>query len=138
MDNSGESRFVFVSFFPEGPHAGPVSVGLFGMENGARLLPLFRSRDKAISFAINTLGAPPSAEETWDGVELSPAELLQLVLEDGTIGYVAEDPSPSGETQTVPVREFAERLSREIKDPESFEGDFRRRLIRLLTYGDVG
>jgi hypothetical protein len=138
MDSVGGPRFVFVSFFPKGPHAGPVSIGLFGMEDGARLLPLFRSREKAISFAINTLGAPPSPDESWDGVELSSAELLQLVLEDGTIGYVAEDPAPSGETETVPVRDFAERLSREIEDPETFEGDFRRRMIQLLTYGDVG
>ena len=138
MDSAAGPRFVFVSFFPQGPQVGPVSIGTFGTADGAKLLPLFRSREKAVSFAINTLGSPPSTDESWDGLELSPAELLQLVLEDGTIGYVAEDPSPSGETQTVPVREFAERLSREIKDPEGFEGDFRGRLIRLLTYGDVG
>lgn len=137
MDGSSVPSFVFASFFPKGPHAGPVSIGLFGTENG-NLLPLFSSREKAISFAINALGAPPTGDESWDGIELSPTDLLQLVLEDGTIGYVAQDPAPSGDTELVPVREFAERLSREIEDPENFGGDFRRRLVRLLVYGDVG
>lgn len=129
-------KFVFVAFHHEGPHAGPVSIGMFGTGDG-NLLPVFSSRQKAISFAINTLEAPPSKEESWDGVELSAGDLLQLLLEDPSIAYVAPNPPSSGEAELISPRECVERLSREIEDPETIQGDFRRSMVRLFVYGDV-
>lgn len=129
-------KFVFVAFHHDGPHAGPTSIGMFGTGDGS-LLPVFSSRQKAISFAINTLETPPSKEESWDGVELSPEDLLQLLLEDPSIAYVAPNPPPSGEAELIPARECVERLSREIEDPEAIQGDFRRTMVRLFVYGDV-
>ena len=61
MDPSANSppvpRFVFVAYYPEGPHAGPITIGLFGVQDGA-LLPLFSTREKAIDFAVRVLGTP--------------------------------------------------------------------------------
>lgn len=101
------------------------------------MLPLFSSRQKAISFAINILGAPPSKEERWDSVELSAGDLLQLLLEDRGIAYVALEPPPSGDIDLMTAPECVERLSREIEDPESIQGDFRKSMVRLFVYGDV-
>ncbi len=129
-------RCVFVSFYKDGPGAGPISIGMFGTAQG-NLLPVFSSRQKAISFAITTLGAPPSNEEEWDGVELSAGDLLQILLEDRSITHVAPDPPLSGDVEMVPARECVERLSREIEDPEKIQGDFRKSLVRLFVYGDV-
>lgn len=128
--------FVFAAYYPEGPHAGPISIGLFGTQDGD-LLPLFSTREKAISFAITTLGSPPSESEAWDGIELLPADLLRLLLESETIRYVTLDPPPSGEAELLPVQGFMERLSRELEGPEQLPPDFRSRMVQLLVYGDV-
>src|SRR5918912_2781450 len=92
MDPSANSppvpRFVFVAYYPEGPHAGPITIGLFGVQDGA-LLPVFASREKAIDFAVRTLGAPPRENENWDGIELPAADLIHFLLGDEAIKYVA-------------------------------------------------
>ncbi|HEX2742480.1 MAG TPA: hypothetical protein VHM69_18715 [Rubrobacter sp.] len=129
-------RFVFVAFYPEGPHAGPISIGLFGVQDGV-LLPVFSSREKAINFAVRVLGAPPQKNENWDGVELPAEDLIQLLRADASISYVAADPAPSGEVELIPTPEFIERLEQEAGDPDNPSDDFRRSLVRPFVYGDV-
>ncbi len=136
MDSSPLPRHVFVAYFPEGPHAGPITIGLFGVQDGA-LLPVFPSREKAIDFAVRTLGAPPSSNENWDGVELSIPDLLRFLTGDAAIRYVAVNPPPSGEVELVPTGEFVEALRREAGDLDSLPEDFRASLVRPLIYGDV-
>ena len=120
MDPSANSppvpRFVFVAYYPEGPHAGPITIGLFGVQDGA-LLPLFSTREKAIDFAVRVLGTPPQNNENWDGVELPAEDLIQVEL--------------------IPTPEFVERLEQEAGDADGPREDFRRSLVRSFVYGDV-
>jgi hypothetical protein len=140
MDSSANSppvpRFVFVAYYPEGPHAGPITIGLFGVQDGA-LLPLFSTREKAIDFAVRVLGTPPQNNERWDGVELPTEDLLQFLHTDASISYVAANPPPSGEVQLIPTPEFVERLEQEAGDANDPREDFRRSLVRSFVYGDV-
>ncbi len=136
MDSSLVPRHVFVAYYPEGPHAGPITIGLFGVRDGA-LLPVFSTREKAIDFAVRTLGSPPQRNESWDGVELPAADLMQLLLGDASIAYVAMDPPPSGDVELVPTPEFVERLRPEAGEVDPARDDFRRSLVRSLIYGDV-
>ncbi len=130
------AKHVFVAYYPEGPHAGPITIGLFGVQDGA-LLPVFSSREKAIDFAVRTLGAPPHTNESWDGVELPAADLIQFLSGDDSIRYVAVDPPPSGDVELVPTPEFVEELRLEAGDIGNPLEDFRRSLVRSLIYGDV-
>jgi hypothetical protein len=127
---------VFVAYYPEGPHAGPITIGLFGVRDGA-LLPVFSSRERAIDFAVRTLGSPPNRNERWDGIELPAAALMRLLLDDASISYVAADPPPSGDVELVPTAEFVERLEPEAGEIAPPREDFRRSLVRSLIYGDV-
>jgi hypothetical protein len=140
MDRSANSppvpRFVFVAYFPEGPHAGPITIGLFGVQDGA-LLPVFSTREKAIDFAVRVLGTPPQNNENWDGVELPPEDLIQFLHTDASISYVAANPPPSGEVELIPTPEFVERLEQEAGDADGPSEDFRRSLVRSFVYGDV-
>jgi hypothetical protein len=136
MDSTQVPRHVFVAYYPEGPHAGPITIGLFGVQDGA-LLPLFSSREKAIDFAVRTLGAPPRENESWDGVELPAPDLIQFLLGDESIRYVAVNPPPSGDVELVPTPEFVEELKLEAGGTDKPRGDFRRSLVRSLVYGDV-
>ena len=140
MDPSANSppipRFVFVAFYPEGPHAGPISIGLFGIQDGV-LLPLFSSREKAVNFAVRVLGAPPQKNENWDGVELPAEDLIQFLHADASISHVATDPPPSGEVELIPTSEFVERLEQETAVGDNPTEDFRRSLVRPFVYGDV-
>jgi hypothetical protein len=136
VDSPPVPKHVFVAYYPEGPHAGPITIGLFGVQDGA-LLPVFSSREKAMDFAIRTLGAPPSANERWDGVELPAADLIQFLLSDESIRYVAVNPPPSGDVELVPTPEFVEELRLEAGDTDKPREDFRRSLVRSLIYGDV-
>ena len=129
-------KHVFVAYYPEGPHAGPVTIGLFGIQDGA-LLPVFSSRGKAIDFAVRTLGAPPRENESWDGVELPAPDLIQFLLGDESVRYVAVNPPPSGDVELVPTPEFVEELKPEAEDADLPREDFRRSLVRSLIYGDV-
>jgi hypothetical protein len=129
-------KHVFVAYYPEGPHAGPITIGLFGIQDGA-LLPVFSSREKAIDFAVRTLGSPPHTNESWDGVELPAPDLLQFLLGDASIRYVAVNPPPSGEVELVPTPEFVEELKLEAGDAAQPREDFPRSLVRSLVYGDV-
>ena len=129
-------KHVFVAYYPEGPHAGPITIGLFGVQDGA-LLPLFSSREKAIDFAVRTLGAPPHENERWGGVELPAADLIQFLLGDESIRYVAVNPPPSGDVELVPTPEFVQELKLEAGDTDKPREDFRRSLVRSLVYGDV-
>ena len=136
MDSSPVPRHVFVAYYPEGPHEGPITIGLFGVRDGA-LLPVFPSRQKAIDFAVRTLGSPPNPKESWDGVELPAADLIHLLLGDASITYVAINPPPSGDVEIVPAPEYAERLEPEAGEIDPTTMDFRRSLVRSLIYGDV-
>jgi hypothetical protein len=136
MDSLPAPRHVFVAYYPEGPHAGPITIGLFGVQDGA-LLPVFSSRERAIDFAIRILGAPPNENESWDGVELPAADLIQFLLGDQSIIYVAVNPPPSGNVELVPTPEFVEELKLEAGEPDMPPEDFRRSLVRSLVYGDV-
>jgi hypothetical protein len=136
MDSSPLPKHVFVAYYPEGPHAGPITIGLFGVQDGA-LLPVFSSREKAIDFAVRTLGTPPRANESWDGVELPAPDLIQFLLSDESIRYVAVNPPPSGDVELVPAPEFVAELELEAKDTDKPSEDFRRSLVRSLIYGDV-
>jgi hypothetical protein len=136
VDSPSVPRHVFAAYYPEGPHAGPITIGLFGVRDGT-LLPVFPSREKAIDFAIRTLGAPPRENERWDGVELPVAGLIEFLLGDEAIRYVAIDPPPSGDVELVPTPEFVEELKLEAGDDRPAE-DFRQSLVRTLIYGDVG
>jgi hypothetical protein len=129
-------KHVFVAYYPEGPHAGPITIGLFGVQDGA-LLPVFSSREKAIDFAIRTLGTPPHENESWDGVELPAPDLIEFLLGDESIRYVAVNPPPSGDVELVPTPEFVEELKLEAGDADLPREDFRRSLVRSLIYGDV-
>jgi hypothetical protein len=129
-------KHVFVAYYPEGPHAGPITIGLFGVQDGA-LLPVFSSREKAIDFAIRTLGSPPQRNESWDGVELPAPDLIQFLFDDPSIKYVAVNPPPSGSVELVPTPEFVEELKLEAGDAAGYREDFRRSLVRSLVYGDV-
>ena len=136
MSSPPVPRHVFVAYYPEGPHAGPITIGLFGVQDGA-LLPVFSSREKAIDFAVRTLGSPPHENESWDGVELPAPDLIQFLLGDGSIRYVAVNPPPSGDVELVPTPEFVEKLELEAEDVDPHREDFRRSLVRTLIYGDV-
>ena len=140
MDPSANSppvpRFVFVAYYPEGPHAGPITIGLFGVQDGA-LLPLFSTREKAIDFAVRVIGTPPQNNENWDGVELPAEDLIQFLHADASISYVAADPPPSGEVELIPTPEFVERLEQEAGVADNPREDFRRSLVRPFVYGDV-
>jgi len=136
MAPSPVPRHVFVAYYPEGPHAGPITIGLFGVRDGA-LLPVFSSRERAIDFAVRTLGSPPNSNERWDGIELPAAALMRLLLDDASISYVAADPPPSGDVELVPTAEFVERLEPEAGGIAPPREDFRRSLVRSLIYGDV-
>jgi hypothetical protein len=136
LDSLPVPRHVFVAYYPEGPHAGPITIGLFGVQDGA-LLPVFSSREKAIDFAVRTLGSPPHENESWDGVELPATDLIQFLLGDESIAYVAVNPPPSGDVQLVPTPEFVEELRLEAGDATPSRQDFRRSLVRSLVYGDV-
>ena len=136
MNSSPVPKHVFVAYYPEGPHAGPITIGLFGVRDGA-LLPLFSSREKAIDFAVRTLGAPPHENERWGGVELPAADLIQFLLGDESIRYVAVNPPPSGDVELVPTPEFVQELKLEAGDTDKPREDFRRSLVRSLVYGDV-
>jgi len=129
-------KHVFVAYYPEGPHAGPITIGLFGIQDGA-LLPVFSSREKAIDFAIRTLGPPPHTNESWDGVELPATDLIQLLAGDASIRHVALNPPPSGDVELVPTPEFVEELKLEAGDTGHPREDFPRSLVRSLVYGDV-
>ena len=135
MASSPVPRHVFVAYYPEGPHAGPITIGLFGFRDGA-LLPVFSSRQKAIDFAVRTLGSPPNPKESWDGVELPAADLIHLLLDD-SVTHVAVNPLPSGDVELVPAPEFVQRLEPEAGDTDPAIIDFRRSLVRSLIYGDV-
>ncbi len=136
MDSSPVPKHVFVAYYPEGPHAGPITIGLFGVRDGA-LLPVFSSREKAIDFAVRTLGSPPHENESWDGVELPAPDLIQFLLGDESIRYVALNPPPSGDVELVLAPEFVEELKLEAGDADLPREDFRRSLVRSLVYGDV-
>ncbi|MCA1687998.1 MAG: hypothetical protein LC714_05305 [Actinobacteria bacterium] len=129
-------KHVFVAYYPEGPHAGPITIGLFGIQDGA-LLPVFSSREKAIDFAVRTLGSPPHTNESWDGVELPAPDLIRFLLGDASIRYVAVNPPPSGEVELVPTPEFVEELKLEAGDAAQSREDFSRSLVHSLVYGDV-
>ena len=129
-------KYVFVAYYPEGPHAGPITIGLFGVQDGA-LLPVFSSREKAVDFAVRTLGSPPHTNESWDGVELPAPALIQFLSGDDSIRYIAADPPPSGDVELVPTSEFVEELRLEAGDIGNPKEDFRRSLVRSLIYGDV-
>ena len=129
-------KHVFVAYYPEGPHAGPITIGLFGVQDGA-LLPVFSSREKAVDFAIRTLGSPPHRNESWDAVELPAPDLIQFLSGDDSIRYIAADPPPSGDVELVPTPEFVEELRLEAGDIDNPKEDFRRSLVRSLIYGDV-
>ena len=129
-------KYVFVAYYPEGPHAGPITIGLFGVQDGA-LLPVFSSREKAVDFAVRTLGSPPHTNESWDGVELPAPDLIQFLSGDDSIRYIAVDPPPSGDVELVPTPEFVEELMLEAGDIGNPREDFRRSLVRSLIYGDV-
>jgi hypothetical protein len=129
-------KHVFVAYYPDGPHAGPITIGLFGVQDGA-LLPVFSSREKAIDFAVRTLGSPPERNESWDGVELPAPDLVQFLLGDNSVRYIAVDPPPSGDVELVPTPEFVERLRLEAGDIDHPREDFRRSLVRSIIYGDV-
>jgi hypothetical protein len=135
LASSPVPRHVFVAYYPEGPHAGPITIGLFGFRDGA-LLPVFSSRQKAIDFAVRTLGSPPNPKESWDGVELPASDLIHLLLDD-SVTYVAVNPLPSGDVELVPAPEFVQRLEPEAGDTDPTIIDFRRSLVRSLIYGDV-
>ena len=135
-NSSTVPRFVFVAFYPEGPHEGPISIGLFGVQDGV-LLPVFTSREKAIDFAVRVLGAPPQENERWDGVELPAEDLIQFLHADASISYVAADPPPSGEVELIPTPEFVECLEQEAGDDDYSGVDFRQSLVRPFVYGDV-
>lgn len=98
---------------------------------------MFSSREKAIDFAVRTLGSPPQRNESWDGVELPAADLMQLLLGDASIAYVAVNPPPSGDVELVSTPEFVERLRPEAGEVDPARDDFRRSLVRSLIYGDV-
>jgi len=100
-------------------------------------LPVFSSREKAIDFAVRTLGSPPNRGESWDGVELPAAGLIQLLHDDASITHVAVDPPPSGDVELMPTTEFVERLELEAGGVAPAREDFRRSLVRSLIYGDV-
>jgi hypothetical protein len=100
-------------------------------------LPVFSSREKAIDFAVRTLGSPPNRDERWDGIELPATDLIQLLLGDASIIHVAVDPPPSGDVELVPTTEFVERLEAEAGGIAPTREDFRRSLVRSLIYGDV-
>jgi hypothetical protein len=136
LASSPVPRHVFVAYYPEGPHAGPITIGLFGFRDGA-LLPVFSSRQKAIDFAVRTLGSPPNPKESWDGVELAAADLIHLLFDD-SVTYVAVNPLPSGDVELVPAPEFVQRLEPEAGETDPARIDFRRSLVRSLIYGDVG
>ena len=136
MNSSPVPKHVFVAYYPEGPHAGPITIGLFGVRDGA-LLPLFSSREKAIDFAVRTLGSPPHENESWDGVELPAPDLAAFLDGDESIRYVAVNPPPSGDVELVPTPEFVEALKSEAGDADLPREDFRRSLVRSLIYGDV-
>lgn len=136
MNSSPVPKHVFVAYYPEGPHAGPITIGLFGVRDGA-LLPVFSSREKAIDFAVRTLGSPPHENESWDGVELPAPDLIQFLLGDESIRYVAVNPPPSGNVELVSTPEFVEELKLEAGDADLPREDFRRSLVRSLIYGDV-
>jgi hypothetical protein len=136
MNSPPVPKHVFVAYYPEGPHAGPITIGLFGVQDGA-LLPVFSSREKAIDFAIRTLGTPPHENESWDGVELPAPDLIQFLLGDDSIRYVAVNPPPSGDVELVLTPEFVEELKLEAGDADLPREDFRRSLVRSLIYGDV-
>jgi len=136
MDSPPVPRHVFVAYYPEGPHAGPITIGLFGVQDGA-LLPVFSSREKAIDFAVRTLGSPPRENENWDGVELPAPDLIQFLLGDESIRYVAINPPPSGDVELLSTPEFVEELRLEAGDIGRPREDFRRSLVRALIYGDV-
>jgi hypothetical protein len=136
VDASPLPRYVFVAYYPEGPHAGPITIGLFGIQDGA-LLPVFSSREKAIDFAVRILGTPPHRDERWDGVELPAADLLQFLSGDEAIRYVAMNPPPSGDVELVPAPEFVEQLRVEAGETGPPRHDFRRSLVRSVVYGDV-
>ena len=136
MDSPPVPRHVFVAYYPEGPHEGPITIGLFGVRDGA-LLPVFFSRQKAIDFAVRTLGSPPSPKESWDGVELPAADLMHLLIDDDSITHVAINPPPSGDVELVPASEFAELLEPEAGGIDPSRRDFRRSLVQSLIYGDV-
>ncbi len=136
MDSLPVPKHVFVAYYPEGPHAGPITIGLFGVQDGA-LLPVFASREKAIDFAVRTLGAPPRENENWDGIELPAADLIHFLLGDEAIRYVAVNPPPSGDVELVPTLAFVEELKLEAEDTGMPRGDFRRSLVSSLVYGDV-
>lgn len=133
MDST--THHVFVSYFPEGPHAGPVTIGLFGVGDGA-LLPVFSSREKAVDFAVRTLGSPPSREERWDAVALTPPDLLNF-LKDDAIQYVAQEPTPSGDVELLPKDEFTVALRQASNESKNLPGDYRSSFVRSLVYGDV-
>ena len=118
MASSPVPRHVFVAYYPEGPHAGPVTIGLFGFRDGA-LLPVFSSRQKAIDFAVRTLGSPPNPKESWDGVELPAADLIHLLLDD-SVTYVAVNPLPSGtwNWSRLPSSSNASSPKPEIQTPQ--------------------
>lgn len=136
MDSTSAPRFVFAAYYQEGPHAGPVTIGLFGVQDGA-LLPVFSSREKAIDFAVRVLGSPPDRDESWDGVELPAEDLTQLLSSDGSIEFVAVDPAPSGDVELTPAPEFIESLKHETENVGQTQGDFRRSFVQTLVYGDV-
>ena len=98
---------------------------------------MFSSREKAVDFAIRTLGSPPQRNESWDGVELPAPDLVQFLLGDASIRYVAVNPPPSGSVELVPTPEFVEDLRLEAGDAGGPREDFRRSLVRSLVYGDV-
>jgi hypothetical protein len=98
---------------------------------------VFSSREKAVDFAIRTLGSPPQRNESWDGVELPAPDLVQFLLGDASIRYVAVNPPPSGTVELVPASEFVEELRLEAGDAAQLREDFRRSLVRSLVYGDV-
>ena len=136
MNSSPVPKHVFVAYYPEGPHAGPITIGLFGIRDGA-LLPVFSSREKAVDFAVRTLGSPPHEHESWDGLELPAPDLIAFLLGDESIRYVAVNPPPSGDVELVPTPEFVEELKPEAGGADLPREDFRRSLVRSLIYGDV-
>lgn len=127
---------MFAAYYQEGPHAGPVTIGLFGVQDGA-LLPVFSSREKAINFAVRVLGSPPNKGESWDGVELPSEDLIQLLASDESVEFVAVDPTPSGDVELTPAPEFIENLKHETESTKQTQGDFRRSFVQTLVYGDV-
>ena len=100
-------------------------------------MPVFSTREKAIDFAVRTLGSPPNRDESWDGVELPAPDLIQFLLGDASIRYVAVDPPPSGDVELVTTPDFVKQLRLEAGDIGHPREDFRRSLVRSLIYGDV-